>query len=191
MLPLIPLAVSLAPELAKWLFGDRAAATTTAVSQAVQAVTGTADVTAAQQVLARDPQATSQLRVQLAQIAATAEQGARQAELGTLTASLTDIANARAQTIGLAQAHSFIQWAPAVVSIVVLVTFGTVMGAALTRSLPAGSETILNMLLGTLAAMATSVVSYWVGSSVGSATKTGMLARALASGPSAGAASGT
>ena len=49
--------------------------------------------------------------------------------------------------------------------------------AALTRALPAGSETILNMLLGTLAAMATSTVSYWVGSSAGSAQKTDMLYR--------------
>jgi hypothetical protein len=36
---------------------------------------------------------------------------------------------------------------------------------------------ILNMLLGTLAAMATSTVSYWVGSSAGSAQKTDMLYR--------------
>lgn len=51
------------------------------------------------------------------------------------------------------------------------------MGLALTRALPSGSETILNMLLGTLAAMATSVVSYWVGSSAGSAQKNDMLFR--------------
>ncbi len=36
---------------------------------------------------------------------------------------------------------------------------------------------ILNMLLGTLAAMATSTVSYWLGSSAGSAQKTDMLYR--------------
>jgi hypothetical protein len=70
-----------------------------------------------------------------------------------------------------------VQWAPVIVSFVVLVTFGLVMGAALTRTLPSGSETILNMLLGTLAAMATAVVSYWVGSSAGSAQKTDMLYR--------------
>jgi hypothetical protein len=40
-----------------------------------------------------------------------------------------------------------------------------------------GIYMILNMLLGTLAAMATSVVAYWVGSSAGSAQKTDLLAR--------------
>ncbi len=174
---LIPLAISLAPELARWLFGPRAAATTQAVAQAVQTVTGTPDETLAQQVLARDPQAATQLRVQLAQIAANAEAAARQSELDTLAAGLKDVADARAQTLGLAQARSAVQWAAPVVSVVVLGTFGVVMWAALTRSLPAGSETILNMLLGTLAAMATSVVAYWVGSSAGSATKTDMLFR--------------
>jgi hypothetical protein len=45
---------------------------------------------------------------------------------------------------------------------------------------------ILNMLLGTLAAMATSTVSYWVGSSAGSAQKNDMLYRSSPSGASAG-----
>ncbi|MBF6592447.1 MAG: hypothetical protein IVW57_18205 [Ktedonobacterales bacterium] len=180
---LIPLAISLAPELARWLFGPRAEATTQAVAQAVQAVTGTPDEQAAQQVLARDPQVATQLRLQLAQIAASAEQAARQAELDGLAAQLKDVADARAQTVGLAQARSPVQWAAPVVSVVVLATFGAVMWAALTRALPPGSETILNMLLGTLAAMATSVVAYWVGSSAGSATKTDMLFRSSPAGP--------
>jgi hypothetical protein len=103
------------------------------------------------------------------------------------TPPLKDVADARAQTVALAQAHSTVQWAPAIVSAVVLSTFGTVMWLALTRSLPAGSETILNMLLGTLAAMATSVVSYWVGSSAGSAQKTDLLYRSNPAGNGAGA----
>jgi hypothetical protein len=177
MLPLIPLAISIAPELAKWLFGDTAEKTVADVTAVVQKVTGTSDDAAAQQVLARDPNVASQLRVQLAQIAAAAEQAARQSELDGLAARFKDVAGARAQTVALAQNRSAVQWAPVVVSFVVLVTFGTVMWLSLTRALPAGSETILNMLLGTLAAMATSVVSYWVGSSAGSATKTEMLYR--------------
>ncbi len=174
---LIPLAISLAPELGRWLFGPRAEATTQAMVQAVQTVTGTSDEQASQQVLARDPQAATQLRVQLAQIAAAAEEAARQSDQAALAAQVKDVADARAQTVGLAQARSAVQWAAPVVSVVVLSTFGVVMWAALTRALPAGSETILNMLLGTLAAMATSVVAYWVGSSAGSAAKTDMLFR--------------
>jgi len=47
---------------------------------------------------------------------------------------------------------------------------------ALTHALPANAEAVLNVLLGTLGAMATSVVSYWVGSSAGSARKDARLA---------------
>jgi hypothetical protein len=184
---LIPLAISLAPEIGKWLFGDAGEKTATAVAQAVQTVTGTSDEAVAQQVIARDPQAAAQLRVQLAQIAAEPEKAQSDAAAADLTARLKDVADARAQTVALAQARSTIQWAPAIVSAVVLSTFGTVMWLALTRALPAGSETILNMLLGTLAAMATSVVSYWVGSSAGSAQKTDLLYRSNPASSGAGA----
>lgn len=129
------------------------------------------------------------LKVQLAQIALehrkadlAAEAAQRSAELDALKASLADVANARQQTTDLAKAGSAVQWAPAIVSFVVLGTFGIVMWAALTRTLPVGSETILNMLLGTLAAMATSTVSYWVGSSAGSAQKTNLLFRSTPTG---------
>jgi hypothetical protein len=184
---LIPLAISLAPEIGKWLFGAKGQDVATSVAQAVASVTGTGDDAAAQQAIARDPALAGQLRVQLAQIAAAQEQAARQADLDTLRAQLADVQGARSQTVGLAQAKSAVQWAPAVISVVVLVTFGVVMWAALTRALPAGSETILNMLLGTLAAMATSVVGYWVGSSAGSAQKTEMLYRSAPVGADSGA----
>ncbi len=175
MLPLIPLAISLAPEIGKWLFGAKGGDVAASVAQVVQTVTGTSDEAAAQQAIARDPAVAANLRVQLAQIAAQQEQAARQADLDTLKAGLADVQDARGQTVSLAKAGSGVQWAPAIVSFVVLGTFGVVMWAALNRTLPAGSETILNMLLGTLAAMATSVVGYWVGSSSGSTRKTELL----------------
>jgi hypothetical protein len=178
---LIPLAISLAPEIGKWLFGETGAKTASAVVQLVQSVTGTTDDQVAQQAIASNPQLAAQLRVQLAQIAAQQEQAARQSDLDQMTAQLKDIADARAQTVALAQSKSLVQWAPVVISFVVLSTFGVVMWAALNKTLPAGSETILNMLLGTLAAMATSTVSYWVGSSAGSAQKTDMLYRSAPS----------
>ena len=168
---LIPLAISIAPEISRWLFGSGAATVAAQVGQAVQAVTGTDDPAAAEAALAGKPELALQLRVQLAQLAAEQEKAARAADQAELQARLSDIAGARAQTVQLAQSRSLVAWGAPIVSAVVLMTFGVVMGLALTRSLPAGSETILNMLLGTLAAMATSVVSYWVGSSAGSARK--------------------
>ena len=177
MLPLIPLAISLAPEIGKWLFGDSGEKTATAVAAAVQAVTGTTDEAVASQVLSSNPTAASDLRVKLAEIAAEREKAQSDAAAAAFAAQLHDVADARAQTVALAQSHSPVQWAAPVVSFIVLATFGTVMFLALTRSLPSGSETLLNMLLGSLAAMATSVVGYWVGSSAGSAQKTEMLYR--------------
>jgi FlaG/FlaF family flagellin (archaellin) len=174
---LIPLVLTLAPEIGKFLFGDSGEKTAAAVAQVVQSVTGTTDEKVAQAAINGNPQVAAQLRVQLAQLAAQQEQQARQAELDALSARLRDVADARAQTVALAQSHSAVQWAPVIVSFVVLATFGLVMAAALTRALPVGSETILNMLLGTLAAMATATVSYWVGSSAGSAQKTDLLYR--------------
>jgi hypothetical protein len=177
MLPLIPLAISLAPEIGKWLFGDAGEKTATAVVAAVQAVTGTTDEAVASHVLSANPTAAADLRVKLAQIAADREKVQSDAAAAEFAAQLRDIADARAQTVALAQNHSPVQWAAPIVSITVLGTFGAVMYLALTRSLPVGSETLLNMLLGSLAAMATSVVGYWVGSSVGSAQKTELLYR--------------
>lgn len=189
MLPLIPLAIQLVPDIAKWLFGDDAEKTSKAVAQVVQQVTGAdttteAGIAAAAAVLSGKPELASQLQVQIAQIAAAREKEQRDTDAASLAARLADVASARAQTVALAQAKSAVQWAPVIISAVVLVTFGAVMWCALTRALPAGSETILNMLLGTLAAMATSVVAYWVGSSAGSAQKTDLLYRsAPMSGP--------
>jgi hypothetical protein len=158
---LLPLALSLAPEIGKWLFGTAGASTAAAVVQAVQTVTGATDDTAAAAALARDPTLASTLRLQLAQIAATQEEAARQADLATLTA----------QNVALPPAHLAIAYGPPLVSLAVLVTFGVVLLVTLTNPPPAGSATVINMLLGTLAAMATNVVGYWVGSSVGSARK--------------------
>lgn len=177
MLPLIPLVLSIAPEIGRWLFGAAGEATATEAIKVIQTVTGTTDAAAAAQTLSANPAMAVDLRVKLAEIAAQREQAAFDADAAMRSSQLADIANARGQTVALANAHSAVQWAAPVVSVVVLATFGAVMFLALTRVLPAGSETLLNMLLGSLAAMTTSVVSYWVGSSAGSAAKTDMLYR--------------
>lgn len=168
---LIPLAISLAPEIANWLFGPKAEKTIADVTDAVHAATGSTDEAVQRAVIERDPQVASSLRMELARIAAAAAAAARTADLETLQASLQDVANARAQTVTLAHDGSPIAYSAPIVSFIVLATFGGVMGIALTHSLPVGSEQTLNLLLGSLAAMASAVVSYWVGSSAGSARK--------------------
>lgn len=67
-----------------------------------------------------------------------------------------------------------IRWiAPIVVSILVVLMFGAVLGLILSHPLTMDQTTfaILNLLLGTLAAGFTTVVQYWLGSSSGSKAK--------------------
>lgn len=62
---LTPLAASIAPEIARWLFGANAGKAETAITDAVQSVTGTADLDAATAFLQLNPAAASQLHLQL------------------------------------------------------------------------------------------------------------------------------
>ncbi len=176
------LVLDLAPELSRWLFGPEAAPVVAAVRDAVKSVTGTADP--AQQAGAlQDPAKAGELRLQLAQIAADAAAAADAGANARLVSQLADVAGARAMAVQLAQAGSPMAWGAPVVSVVVLLTFGAVMSLVLFHQVPSGSEAVLNVLLGTLGAMATSVVGYWVGSSVGSARKDDRLARLERGGP--------
>ena len=178
------LVMDIAPDISRWLFGTKGQEVAGLVAQSVEAVTGTADAQAAQAVLARDPAAVSQLRVQLAMIAAQqqaeanrAAEARRGADLAAVQAAMTDRAGARNQTEMLAQMRNRIAWAPAVLSGIILVSFGTLVFVVLTQDgPPERSMPLANVLLGSLAAMATQVANYWLGSSSGSATKTDQLA---------------
>ena len=71
MLPLIPLALAVVPELIKAIAGDRAGTVATQVAGIVQTVTGTTDPIEAQKKLAEDPALATTLRVRLAEMSAT------------------------------------------------------------------------------------------------------------------------
>jgi len=173
------LVVDIAPEVGRWLFGATGEKTAGLVAKAVEAATGTADQDAAQDVLARNPDAVSALRVQLATIAAQqqaeadhAAEARRSADLAAVQAAMIDRAGARSQTQALAQMHSKIAWAPPVLSGIVLVAFGSLIYVVLTHdTLSDRTMPLANVLLGSLAAMATQVANYWLGSSSNSAAK--------------------
>ena len=75
----------------------------------------------------------------------------------------------------LAKAGSPIVWGAPVISVLVLMTFAAVVLMAVGTK---QDSSLVNVVLGTLGTMSTAVVTYWVGSSAGSAQKTALLARA-------------
>jgi hypothetical protein len=78
----------------------------------------------------------------------------------------------------LAKAHSGLAYGGVVVSVVIVTGFIVTTYAVLTNHLNASDGQFGSILLGTLAAMATQVANYWLGSSVGSNTKNALLANA-------------
>ena len=100
-------------------------------------------------------------RVRLAEIEADAK---------TQADYLADVANARQQTVQLAQAGSSIAWGAPVVSVIITLGFFGVMFLLLfvKQEMPTNVFALLNILLGVLAALFTQVGNYWLGSSDGS-----------------------
>ncbi len=78
----------------------------------------------------------------------------------------------------LAQAHSGLAYGSTVVSVVIVLAFGWTTYSVLTNHLSTSDGQFGSVLVGTLAAMATQVANYWLGSSLGSSTKNALLANA-------------
>jgi hypothetical protein len=176
MAPLIPIALSLVPELARWIAGDRGGKVADAAVQVVRSVTGTDDPAAAQAAIRNmDPAQAAELQVRLAEIAAKAEADARAAELETLRVTLSDVQSARAQTVDLARAGSGTQWSATIVSFIVLLAFAVMSWAILTKAVPNENREAAMLMLGALSSYAGAAVAYWLGSSAGSAAKNALL----------------
>jgi len=192
MLAFIPFAVSLVPQLLKWISGDRGAAVGKDVADAIQAVTNVDPTTKqgvenAKAAIANNPELAAQLKVKLAEIATAREAEAnreadarRQSDLEDLKAWVADISNARQQAVTLASNHSPLAFGAPILSGIILIAFGGVLLVMLTahQSIDKDVLALANVMLGTLAAMSTQVANYWLGSSSGSATKNTMLADA-------------
>lgn len=184
-LPLLPLALSLAPELVRLLAGDRAGGLAAEVAGAVAAVAGTEDAGAARLALA-DPARAAALRERLASIALeqeklrlAAEETLRRQELEEFSARLADTGAARGAMLGLAREGSALAWGPALVSTLVVGGFFLVLLALIWA--PEGARldpqigSIVNVTVGALGAAFAAVVNFWIGSSQGSRDKDGLL----------------
>lgn len=169
---LLPLLLNLAPTVASWVLGDKTGNAVEKITGIVGNVLGTdMNGDAIERALAADP--ATALAFKTALIKAEAE--ARADEHAEVMAQLADVRSAREQTVGLAQAKSPLAWGAAIVSVLVLGTFGVMLYKVI--GAPAGAvlgESAQN-LLGMLGTMATGVVYYWVGSTAGSAAKTALV----------------
>jgi hypothetical protein len=189
---LIPLVLSLAPQLAGMIFGSKGADATAKVAGIVQTVVGTvADLSAPGGVAAAvahiqsNPQASSDLAGKLAELQAQmqkeqddAAEALRQDALDELKARLADTSSARDMATELAKAHSGLAYGGVVVSVVIVAAFGWTTYSVLSNHLSATDGQFGSILVGTLAAMATQVANYWLGSSQGSNAKNALLASA-------------
>jgi hypothetical protein len=189
---LIPLVLKLAPQLAGLIFGSKGADATAKVAAVVQTVVGdVADldapggVAAAVAHIQANPQASSDLAAQLATLQVQmqkeqddAAEAMRQDALDELKTRLGDTSSARDMATELAKAHSGLAYGGVVVSVVIVAAFGWTTYSVLTTHLSATDGQFGSILVGTLAAMATQVANYWLGSSVGSSAKNALLANA-------------
>lgn len=191
MAPLVSLAVSLLPNLAKRVADNVLPDVEQRVTDAIRDVLGTDDPARVEQDI-QDPKVASELRVRLAEIEAEAEkreaesqQKQRESELETLRVELekvksafADTQSARSTMTELAELKSPMAWGPVVVSIVVTVGFFLALIYLIQGGLSAeGLETdpallqIVNIAVGALTAAFATVVSFWLGSSEGSRNK--------------------
>ena len=172
---LVPVVLAATPELGRWLFGEESTKVASQVTEAAQSVTGTVEPDALRAALQQNPDALSQFRVRLGEVAASWDKSVRADELMRFS-QLLATASKEAAPRSLPRSSAS-EWAAPAISAGVLGVFALMMSFIMVRGMPPGTETAVNLLLGTLAAMATSVVSYWVGSSAGSARKDDRLAQ--------------
>ncbi|MCV6596019.1 MAG: glycoside hydrolase family 108 protein [Mangrovicoccus sp.] len=202
MSPLIGIALTLLPELAKRLTRNGKPETQKAVINAVTSVLGTSDPKEAQSRMGQ-PDLSNALRLRLAEIEndeAAAEMAerelARQAELDRLRLEVAEAINgrensrdARALLSSLNRDESVIAWGPVVVSAVVVTGFFATLlylinGGLSPERLSANDPStqlvfqIVNIAVGTLTAGFATVISFWLGSSDGSRRKDLSLAQA-------------
>lgn len=165
LLPLIPLLASVAPRIAEWLGGDDAEAVANQVVGAVTSVVGASDEMAVAAAMA-DPDRRGQLALELARIAADRERIREEAITARIASALADTADARRQTVVLAQQGSPLAYGAALVSAVILALFAMMVAAEQFGWHPVsdGTKRLVEAAL-------VLVLGYWVGSSAGSAAK--------------------
>jgi len=166
MIPLIPIATTLAqqflPDLIGSLVGKDAEKIAEKVVGAASSLVGSpikteADGVAAIKKLQANPDMQIKLQMQLSD-----------ERLQTARIEMQDRVSARA----MASKSNLHAWAVCAMSVLVVVGFGIMLWLILGDPIPDGNSEIIYILLGTLAAAFTQVTNFWLGSSRSSQDKT-------------------
>jgi lysozyme family protein len=89
-----------------------------------------------------------------------------------LRADIENTANARSFQLDLAKSGSPMQWAPSIISVIVIVFFAAILGLLIAWPAEQGKPNeLINIAVGALVAAFSTVISYWLGSSQGSRDK--------------------
>lgn len=170
-MPFLPLLLGIAPTVASWIMGDKTGAAVTKITGIAQDLLGTSDAAGIERAISADPNLALQFKLAVIQ----AEADARRQEYDTLQAQLADVQSARSQTVKLAEAGSAIAWGAPLISVLITFGFFAMLYLVIRQEIPESSQTLANIMLGSLGTSFTAVVGYWVGSSAGSAQKTNAL----------------
>jgi len=114
----------------------------------------------------------------IVQATLTEAEAKMQAEVEKFKAQLDDVQDARATGVKYAVAGSQIQWAPSLVSVIVVVGFFATLLILLKGGINFSDTVgqVLLILVGSLVAYMNQVVNYWLGSSAGSSDKSAQIA---------------
>jgi hypothetical protein len=193
MFALLPVILSLVPQLAGMIFGPKGEAATAKVAGVVQSVVGTnLDLTTAEGAAAAvtaiqgNPEAARELQAKLSELHQQMQQEldreqdqARKDALDELKTRTADTGSARDMAVSLASAHSSLAYGGAVLSVIIVIGFTFITWFVLGKGIAqTGDNQIGYVLVGTLGAMATQVANYWLGSSQSSNAKNALLANA-------------
>ena len=112
------------------------------------------------------------------QAALTQAEAKMNAEVEKFKAQLADVQDARATTVKYVEAGSALAFGPVIVSVLITLGFMTSLILLMTIKVNYNDVTgqALLLLIGSLSTMQVSVVSYWLGSSAGSADKSAQIA---------------
>ena len=174
-MPFLPLILGLAPTVASWIMGDKTGSAVAKVTGIAREILGTDDANGIERAIAADPNLAMQFKMALVQ----AEADARRVEFETLQSHLADIQSARSQTVELAKAGSSIAWGSPVVSVLAIVVFAGFVAMLFFKVVPPDMKEALLLLGGSAATGYGMVLSYWLGSSSGSAAKDATITKAL------------